>query len=170
MRVLHLIDKIGAGGPVRSLLALVSNTRAARPLDSHHLVALCEGGYPPLLFTAKRLGIDVIRAPDPASLEDEIAEADVVLVHFWNTPALWSLLSRKLPAARVVFWMKIRGAHPPQRFCGDLLPRADKVLLTSPPPPSSPASSRTWTTRSFPGSRTSSASRDSDPVLTRAST
>jgi glycosyltransferase involved in cell wall biosynthesis len=134
MRVLHLIDKIGAGGPVRSLLALVSNTRAARPLDSHHLVALCEGGYPPLLFAAKRLGIDVIRAPDLAALEDGIAEADVVLVHFWNTPALWSLLSRKLPAARVVFWMKIRGAHQPQRFCGDLLLSADKVLLTSPHP------------------------------------
>ena len=134
MRVLHLIDKIGAGGPVRSLLALVSNTRAARPLDRHHLVALCEGGYPPLLFAAKRLGVDVTRAPTLASLKDEIAETDVVLVHFWNTPALWSLLSRGLPAARVVFWMKIRGAHPPQRFSGDLLRTADKVLLTAPHP------------------------------------
>ena len=88
----------------------------------------------PLAFAMRSLGVEIVRAPSTGDLSRRIAEADVVLVHYWNTPALWQALAMELPRARYVIWSHIFGVHPPQVLNARLLGRAAAVALTSPPP------------------------------------
>lgn len=134
MTILHIIDRITAGGPARSLLSFVEHSAHLEPAFSHRIVALDRQAYPPLLFSAKRLGVAIARDPGHRETLEAMASADLVLFHFWSTPGTWLLLSENLPPARLVFWMKVRGAHPPQRFHDALLRFPDKLLLTAPLP------------------------------------
>jgi len=41
-------------------------------------------------------------------------KGDVVMLHLWNTPRIWRLLTSDLPAARYMVWVMVLGSHPPQ--------------------------------------------------------
>ena len=60
--------------------------------------------------------------------------AEVVLIHFWNTPIMWRLIARPRPPVRSVIWAKVRGDRLPQRLNGNLLKSATGVALTAEPP------------------------------------
>ncbi len=131
MKLLHILPEIGAGGPARSLLALIRSAAAAYPEVVHHVAALRRGGYPPLLFALSRAGADLARGVDAEALRRLVAASDVVLLHFWNTPEMWRMLA-ELPPARVAIWSKVAGSHQPQKLNAALMAAAGAVILTAP--------------------------------------
>jgi hypothetical protein len=131
MRLLHLIDHIGAGGPFRSLLAFVRQAQCRGSDIEHSVVSLATDAYPPLVFDARRLGVSVFRGPLRNDLDRHIETADVVLLHFWNTPRLWQFLSRGAPIARYVIWSKVLGVHSPQILSPNLLAGMVRTVLTA---------------------------------------
>jgi glycosyltransferase involved in cell wall biosynthesis len=133
VRILHLIDRIGPGGPIRSLLAAIAC--GPPPGTRHRLLALAGPPYMPLAFKARRAGLDVTLQADLATARGALAAADVVLVHWWSTPALWTLLAGPLPPVPIALWVKVAGAHPPQLLTRTLLDRVDRAVLTAPAPP-----------------------------------
>ena len=135
MRVLHVIDSIGAGGPARSLAASIEHGRAPGSSLHHAIIALRKPAYPPLLFALRRLGAELQWAPGDAATACAIEASDVVLVHFWNTPEIWRFLSTEWPPWRLVYWMQMLGAHPPQLFHPEMLRRAHDIVFTAPPDP-----------------------------------
>ena len=134
MLVLHIIPALGPGGPTRTLAAFFEHAAALHPDVRHVVAVLTRTVHMPLAFRMRATGAEIVRAPTKADLHDRIAAADVVLVHFWNTPPLWRTLAADMPAARYAIWAHIFGVHRPQVLNARVLARAAAVALTSPPP------------------------------------
>lgn len=126
--VLHVIPALTRGGPGRALLSAVAATATAAP-ELTHAVASLEAPDPLMAAGAADLGIAAL---PPGALAGEMERADVVQVHFWNTPALYELLDAELPACRLVLWAHVSGAHAPQVLPGDLLERVDLAIASTP--------------------------------------
>jgi len=61
-----------------------------------------------------------------------IGEADIVLIHWWNFPLLFSMLVREeLPPCRIIMWSHISGYHPPYVFVDPLFDYADLFMFTT---------------------------------------
>jgi glycosyltransferase involved in cell wall biosynthesis len=117
------------------MLALVKEARRIRPDIEHAVVSLRSGDYMPLLFQLRQQGVAVTRGADVDTATDRIAAADVVLIHFWNTPEMWRLLAAGLPESRYILWSKVLGAHSPQRLSTLLLSQMGAVMTTADLPP-----------------------------------
>jgi glycosyltransferase involved in cell wall biosynthesis len=62
-----------------------------------------------------------------------IADADIVLIHWWNHPLLYDFLVREtLPPSRIIFWSHIAGFHAPYVFTKPALYYPDLFVFTSP--------------------------------------
>ncbi|OWY58547.1 hypothetical protein B7486_79380, partial [cyanobacterium TDX16] len=97
-----------------------------------HVAIVLEGPASlPLVMAARRAGVVLEVAPDHERVDELVAEADIVLVHWWNHPGLRALLQRPLPPTRLVLWCHVLGLHPPQVLTADATPSVDHVLLTS---------------------------------------
>jgi glycosyltransferase involved in cell wall biosynthesis len=132
LNVLHIIPRFVGGGPERSLLAFAAAERA-HDVANRHVVAVLE---PPvslqLLLAARRLGVELKTRPDRAALAALVEESDIVEIHFWNHPALTTLLRTfALPAARVLVRSKVLGTHAPQVLTEEIAGFADRLVLTS---------------------------------------
>lgn len=132
MNVLHILPALGPGGPTRGLVTLIRMARHSHPHIRHCVVSLRAGEYMPLLFELKRLGVDVVRDAGVEKVIARIRGADVVLLHFWNTPDYWRLLTAGLPPSRYILWIKIMGAHAPQLLNQALLGASAAVITTAP--------------------------------------
>ena len=72
------------------------------------------------------------RRPAPTVLEggahpSALDAADVVLVHFWNTPELYEFLRGELPPVRLAAWAHVAGNSPPQIVTRELVELVDVV-------------------------------------------
>jgi glycosyltransferase involved in cell wall biosynthesis len=132
LNVLHIIARFVGGGPERSLLAFAKAERVAGAAN-RHVVAVLEAPVSPQMFlAAKRIGVELKILPEPAALALLIKEADVVEVHFWNHPALTTLLRTLVfPPARVLVWSHILGTRAPQVLTEEIARFADRLVLTS---------------------------------------
>jgi glycosyltransferase involved in cell wall biosynthesis len=64
---------------------------------------------------------------------DEIAKADIVLIHWWNHPLLYNFLVKKtLPPSRIIFWSHVSGNEPPHLFSPALFEYPDLFIFTTP--------------------------------------
>ncbi|MEL7138240.1 MAG: glycosyltransferase [Pseudomonadota bacterium] len=135
MRVLHVIPNIGPGGPGRSLSVLVGESMSLRGDIEHSVLVLARPVYMPLRLKLKRQGCRLLEAVQPTASAQAIEEADIVLLHFWNTPLLWGWMSRGVPTGRYVLWSKIEGAHAPQHLSAPLVGAVCATVFTALPPP-----------------------------------
>lgn len=132
LRIVHIIERFASTGPERSILA-AAKYAALLGLQQEHVVCTLEKtGSPVTVLMARRAGVQVILGPDPTLRQDLLTKADMVMVHFWNSPALWEFLRIPLPATRLVIWLKIFGGHPPQVIPRGLHDFADVIVATSP--------------------------------------
>ena len=86
-----------------------------------HAVASLAPADPWMAGECQEHGIPVWSAPAAASLHRMMETADIVQVHFWNSPGLYELLASDLPAMRLLVWPHIAGEHPPQVIPPQLL-------------------------------------------------
>lgn len=132
IRILHIIDTLSGAGPTRSLISLAKYASEKGLEQEHRVVALKEEFYPVSLLFAKKAGLDVLRNPGSDRISEEIKEADIVQLHFWNNPTLNEFLRSDWPSMRLLTWLKVFGEHPPQVVSKELLQYSDFVLATSP--------------------------------------
>jgi hypothetical protein len=119
-RVLHVtpcLSRVGAG---RALL----DAAAAADGYEHRVLSLT-----PAMATPE--GRELVDAPDPGDLRRELADADVVQLHFWNVPELYELLEAELAPLRLLVWSHVEGRHPPQVLLPELVEYADRVVATT---------------------------------------
>ncbi|MEM7527150.1 MAG: glycosyltransferase [Pseudomonadota bacterium] len=134
MRVLHVIPNLGPGGPGRSLAVFAEESLALGRGIEHAVLVLARPLYMPLRLRLKRLGCRLLQGAGREETASAIRAADIVLIHFWNTPVLWDWLASGLPPARYVLWSKIEGSHPPQHLSEALIEAACGTVFTAPPP------------------------------------
>ena len=128
LTVTHVIQSLSRGGPTRSLVAAAG---ASAGEDIRHRVVALEPGVGGGTELAAKGGLPVIESPDRATLLAELEHADIVHVHFWNTPELYAVLAGPLPPMRLLVACKVGGAHAPQVLTSELLAFADLTIATS---------------------------------------
>jgi hypothetical protein len=95
-----------------------------------HLLVSLGPPDPGMARQARDSGLSVRGTPDLRSLRALVAEADIVLIHFWNSPALYQLLGTSLPKMRLLVWAHVAGETPPEVLPPELLKFADVVLAS----------------------------------------
>jgi glycosyltransferase involved in cell wall biosynthesis len=131
MNLLHIIPRFIGGGPERHLLALASAWRTSGFQVRQRFVVLDPPASAPLLIKARRLGIELLIAPDPATLRSAIAAADIVEIRFWNHPGLYELLRHDLPPARRLLSSAVAGTTLPQVLTAEIGGIADAMILST---------------------------------------
>ncbi len=128
--VLHIIRCLGDGGASRSLIAM--GKYSARRGGFRHRVVSLRRADGQAAEAATRAAMAVVDAPAVSTIQQEAESADLVQVHFSNTPELYELLRGELPAMRVLVRLNVGGASPPQVLTDELIEFADVVAAGSP--------------------------------------
>lgn len=132
LKIAHVIERFGSAGPERSILAW-AKAAARAGLAQQHVVCPLTPAFSPLgLALARQVGVEVVRTSAADVRDAVLTAADIVVVHFWNSPALYAFLRGPLPAMRLLVWLKIFGSHPPQVAPAALHGFADLLVATSP--------------------------------------
>jgi glycosyltransferase involved in cell wall biosynthesis len=119
VRLVHVIQSLSRGGAGRALLSLAdrgSTIVSLTPPDAT------------MRARAEAAGAAVVAKGDA---REAIESADVVLVHFWNTPELWEFLRGGLPPVRLAVWVHVSGDSAPQIVTPELLELADATVATT---------------------------------------
>lgn len=132
LRIAHVIERFGTAGPERSILAAAKYAARAGLRQEHIVCPLTDARSPLALALAKQSGVAVLPTTAPAARTEVLAGVDIVVVHFWNNPALYAWLRGVLPPMRLVVWLKVFGSHPPQVIPRPLHDFADLLVATSP--------------------------------------
>jgi len=125
--------------------------QSARSL--HHTIAVLDAPVSaPMFLAARRAGATMLIRPDDDALRRAAAEADVIVIHYWNHPLLLSMLSRvDLGPSRVVVWSMVLGLYSPQVLTADIGRFADVLVVTTERSLDSAAARAAEVVRTVPG-------------------
>ena len=126
LRILHLIERLSLGGAGRSLLGIAKYTNA-RGL-SHSVLSLLPPD-PAAAELARSVGLAIL-PPAEGPSPPQIAEADIVHIHFWNSPALYQALRQPWSPARVLLWSHVSGDCPPQMLTREVAEFCDALVAS----------------------------------------
>lgn len=128
MKILHVIERLSRGGASRALIAMAKYV--GRLGSFRQAVSSLSPSDALARRMAREAGLDVLDA-DPTLEREQLAAADIVHVHFWNTPDLYAWLRRGVPQARVVLTQHVSGEHPAQVMTRAVRDFADHIVLAS---------------------------------------
>ncbi len=149
-RILHILQALTRGGAARGMINAARHSAQLAPFV-HEVASLCpcEPGASAL---AQAAGMTVLEQPSREDLRCAVENADIVHVHFWNTPELYAFLRMDKPATRVLIWIHVAGDYAPQVVTDELFQAADFVLASCPYTTELPVfARRSGGTRSAPG-------------------
>jgi glycosyltransferase involved in cell wall biosynthesis len=132
MKIIHIIERFSSAGPERSIIALAKYAAQLGLWQEHIVCTLEKAGSPVAVIKARQAGVQVLLGLDLARRTELLTQADIVLIHFWNNPALYEFLRSPMPPMRLAIWLKILGGHLPQVIPDPLLDFADLVVATTP--------------------------------------
>ncbi|MFA5842588.1 MAG: glycosyltransferase family 4 protein [Candidatus Gracilibacteria bacterium] len=131
-RILHITPHLG-GGVGRVLLGYFP--KAIKNRDFEHTVACLDDANEHSLDVAQNIGLKLFdkMSGKKEKLLKMIAEADIVLIHWWNHPLLYDFLVKSpLPPCRLILWSHISGFHPPYVFTPKILHYPEVFVFTTP--------------------------------------
>jgi glycosyltransferase involved in cell wall biosynthesis len=128
--VLHVIEGLIGGGGSRAMVSVARELKRLNGME-HRIVSLLPADRTGLGL-AQDAGLMVLNRPDRRALHRALAEADLVLVHWWNVPELAELFRRELPPIRLALWLHIGGYHPPHVIKPELIEMGDLTVACSP--------------------------------------
>jgi glycosyltransferase involved in cell wall biosynthesis len=131
LNILHVIDRFSSvGGAARAML---TNAREWQRLGKGQNQILS-------LLPADRMAVEraraeqipVLQSPDRSTLLAHIAEADIVQIHYFNSPILYEFLASPLPPCRALVWCHVGGATAAQALTRDVVEWADRLVVSAP--------------------------------------
>jgi glycosyltransferase involved in cell wall biosynthesis len=131
LNIVHVIDRFSvAGGAARTML---TNAREWQRLGKgqNRVLSL----LPADRAAVERAQVDqisVLQSPDRSALLAVISEADIVQIHFFNSPTLYKLLASQLPPCRALVWCHVGGATAAQALTPDVIAWADRLIVCAP--------------------------------------
>jgi L-malate glycosyltransferase len=130
--ILHVTPHLG-GGVGRVLLNYLTHT-FANDREQHSLVCL-DYANPTATERAAAIGIHLEdrMAGLRTRLLYKMAQADIVVMHWWNHPLIYALMIREiLPPTRLLLWSHVSGLFPTQNFTDELINYPDLFVVSSP--------------------------------------
>lgn len=126
VRVLHVIQQLSAGGAARAAIAQASGGIGRG--DAHALLSLVAPDARGAAL-AHAAGVPLLQGADRGLAE--AAAADVVQVHFWNTPELYHFIASLTVPTRIVLYCPVAGDTPPHVVTRQLADWADCLVACS---------------------------------------
>lgn len=130
LKILHFIPSIFQGGANRAMIATAKYSSKLGNIE-HRAISLLPADLLAVAM-AKEAGMVVIEAPDEASMLQEIENADIVHIHYWNHPQMCQFLRSELPPMRLLMWFHVAGEYPPQVITKQLVSYADFAIPCNP--------------------------------------
>ena len=130
IRVFHLIQQLSLGGASRSAIALAKYS--TKWGNFSHCIGSILPAEPAALKLAEDSGVTSLPKPDAGSIMHQMESADIVHVHFWNSPEIYHVFRSDLPPMRLLLWNHVAGDKLPQVLTSDLIDFADHLLVSSP--------------------------------------
>lgn len=131
IKVLHIIDFLCLGGAARSMIAIAKYSSRLDEQFKHQVISLKEAA--PIAVELAELGeMEFLDPVDEIARNQLIAEADLVHIHYWNNPQMFSFLHSELPPARLIIWFHVSGDSAPQVITRDLINYADFAIPCNP--------------------------------------
>jgi glycosyltransferase involved in cell wall biosynthesis len=131
IKVLHIIDFLGVGGAARSMIAISKYSSCLDQQFQHQVISL-KTADPRGVKLAQSEGMEFIEPVDVNARNQLIAEADLVHIHYWNNPQIFSFLHSELPPTRLIMWFHVSGDSAPQVITRDLINYADFAIPCNP--------------------------------------
>lgn len=122
--ILHITQQLSLGGAGKALEALARSAQHSR----HEVASL----LPATPMARRRLnmqGIPLHEQPSSARLAACISKADVVQIHFWNTPELYDLMTCE-HTCRLVIWSHVQGSTAPHILIPELASYSQALVHT----------------------------------------
>ncbi|BAQ65668.1 glycosyltransferase family 4 protein [Geminocystis sp. NIES-3709] len=131
IKVLHIIDFLSLGGAARSMIAI---SKYSTRLDNqfHHQVISLKKATPDAIELAQQAGMEFLDYENEQERNEIIASADLVHIHYWNNPQMFSFLHSELPPLRLMIWFHVSGDNAPQVITRDLINFADFAIPCNP--------------------------------------
>lgn len=131
-RFLHVSPHLG-GGVGQVLINYFKH--ANYKIDSIHQIASLDSinENAKLKLNENNIQFSELIFSDIDKLFELISESDIVVIHWWNHPLLFTLMVKyKLPPCRLIIWSHISGNEAPQIFTNNLLNYPDFFVFTTP--------------------------------------
>lgn len=131
INILHIAPHLG-GGVGRVLLNYLSKVKDNNGY-THEVICL-DYANENAVEIAESINLKLSdKMSDNPQLLNAIAEADAVLIHWWNHPLLYDLMVRsELPPCRLIIWSHISGFHAPYVFTNKILEYPDMFVFATP--------------------------------------
>ncbi|MGB3513196.1 MAG: glycosyltransferase, partial [Microcoleaceae cyanobacterium] len=130
IKILHIIRQASVGGAFRSLIATAKYLSLFS--DYKQRIVSLLSAESAAIKIAKETGMNVLASLNREAILQEIVNADIVHLHFWNTPEMYEFLRSGLPPMRLLIKFNVAGCYPPQIITKELIDYADFALTTSP--------------------------------------
>ena len=133
LRITHVLPRWHHGGPAQSILVEAEHAKANGTGLRHSAIVLEKGGSIELVRDALKCGLRLHVAPAADDETSILAGAEIVVLHFWNTPSVRRFIDRRRGThLRWALDCAVNGLWQPQRLPIDLAEHACHVILTSP--------------------------------------
>lgn len=132
VRVLNIIESISLGGAARGVFGTAKYS-SLQGEYRHSIVSLApHKDDPAACRLAAQNGLELLCPTNYDQLLQLIAQSDITLLQWWNSPEMDNLIRTKLPPCRLAAWVHVGGHQDPQRVPNNLLPFLDFAIAGSP--------------------------------------
>lgn len=114
MNILHILPRWIGGGPERALIELAKQDALHGWDIQRRVLVLDRPLSAPLLIAARRVGLQLVTGNWRACLPEEVGEADIVVIDYWNHPLMMELLQSEFEPSRIVISSAVAGNTLPQ--------------------------------------------------------
>lgn len=128
--VVHVAQIFSPGGAGRAILSVAKRNIARH--GNRHLIVSLDAPSQTAKDLARTLGIEVLTPSSERELHGVLERADVVLLHWWNSPRMARLLRSRLPEMRLAIWFHVGGDRAPQFIDEEIVRFADFAAACSP--------------------------------------
>ena len=132
IKILHLFQELSPGGALRAGLAIAKYS--SKLGEYEHRFMRIDPGRPNSIGVdlVRQQGFEAIIPADDAQISAQIESADIVHIHWWNSPEMNLFLRRPLPAARMIGWFHVGGHVAPQVILPEHIAYFDRAVACSP--------------------------------------
>jgi glycosyltransferase involved in cell wall biosynthesis len=130
--IVHLFNELSSGGAGRAMLALAKYSK--RFGEFRHCAAQLRSTpiSKELIDLAISNGVEVLPPGTHEELCRYLELADIVQIHWWNSPEMHEFMQRDLPMMRLVGWFHIGGHTPPHQPTEEVMNFFDMAVACSP--------------------------------------
>lgn len=132
IKILHLYQELSPGGALRAGLAIAKYSSKLGEYE-HRFMRIDPGSPNPHgLELIRASGFEAVVPKNDQEVTSQIESADIVQVHWWNSPEMNLFLRRPLPATRMIGWFHVGGHVAPQVILAEHLNYFDRSIACSP--------------------------------------